>query len=160
MRLVLLVAVAGLICVHLVGCGTPGVQAESDSRPNAKVVRGDINTALLITLWEKIDHLIELIESPRTLNGNPKLIISPPVKLVPINGTIVNADNDTKLAVINVGTKGGVERGYVFDVTRGGSYIARLEIETVYDNAAAGTIKFTTPCESVRSGDQVTNTLH
>ena len=82
------------------------------------------------------------------------------VKMDPVRGAVVNADNDTKLAVINVGKNAGVKRGYVLDVTRGGSYIARLIIDTVYEKAAAGTIKFTSPGESVRAGDQVTNTLN
>ena len=159
MRLLLFVTVAGLSCFPLGACGTTEVQAESGSRPSPQVVRGDINTALLITLCKKIDHLIGLIKGPRPVSASSGGYRSGQVKMAPIKGSIVNYDNETKLAVINVGANGGVECGYVLDVTRGGSYIALLVIDTVYDNAAAGTIRFITLCESVRCGDVVSNII-
>ena len=159
MRLVLLVTFVGLSCFLLVGCGTTEGQGESDPRPSAQVVRGDINTALLRQLCEKLDHLIDLVENPRTVNENSNGLIGRPVKMIPMSGFIVNADNDTKLVVIDLGSKDHVWRGCVLDVTRDGRYIARVEIDTVYPNASGGTIEFLTPGESVCSGDIVSNTL-
>lgn len=77
-----------------------------------------------------------------------------------VHGVVVQADNETRLAVINRGKNSGVERGYVLDIVRGGSYIGRMLVDSVHEQAAAGTIKFLSPGQSVMPGDEVTNKLN
>ena len=78
----------------------------------------------------------------------------------PIEGNVLKADNGTRLAVINVGKAGGVTRGYVFSIARGSEYIGQLEIDSVYENVSAGTVKLLAPGAEVRTGDRVTTTLN
>jgi len=78
----------------------------------------------------------------------------------PLTGHVVAADNNLKLVQVNIGKAKGVVRGAVLDVVRGGTYIGRLTVDTVFDNHAAGLMDITADGQSVMVGDRVTNTLN
>jgi hypothetical protein len=80
--------------------------------------------------------------------------------LPPLHGSVVNADNSLKLVQANIGKSAGVERGAVLDIVRGGQYIGRFRVDTVFDNQCAGLVTMLTPGQMVQVGDRVTNTLN
>ncbi len=67
--------------------------------------------------------------------------LSPP--LGDLDATIVNVrrGQDQALAVINAGTRDGIEKGWVMTVARGGSFIATLRIIEVDINRATGVLE-------------------
>lgn len=77
-----------------------------------------------------------------------------------LNGAVTVADNATRIAMINVGKAQGVERGYVFDVVRGSDYIGRIEVDEVYENTSACTIKLLADGAMVKAADIATTTLN
>ncbi len=80
--------------------------------------------------------------------------------LPPLSGAVVNADNNLKLVQANIGSTNGVKRGAVLDIVRGGQYIGRFRVDTVFDSYCAGLVTVLNPGQMVQVGDRVTNTLN
>jgi peptidoglycan hydrolase CwlO-like protein len=78
----------------------------------------------------------------------------------PLQGVVVNADNNLKLVLANIGSENGVTRGNTLDIVRGGTYIGRFRVDTVYPKTCAGTIELLAQGQQVMIGDRVTNTLN
>ena len=68
--------------------------------------------------------------------------LSPP--LGDLDATVVNVrrGQDQALAVINAGTRDGIEEGWVMTVARGGNFLATLRIIAVDINRATGVLEF------------------
>ena len=83
------------------------------------------------------------------------------IQMVPnMSGHVVNADNASRLVQVNIGTSKGMVRGAVLDVVRGGTYIGRVRIDTVFDKQSAGLLTIVADGQAVMVGDRVTNTLN
>lgn len=79
--------------------------------------------------------------------------------LPPMTGHVVNADNKLRLVQVDVGRSKGMVRGAVLDIVRGDTYIGRMRIDTVFDDASAGLVTILADGYTVKPGDRVTNTL-
>ena len=77
-----------------------------------------------------------------------------------VNGAVTAADNNEMIAMISVGKNKGVQRGYVFDVVRGSDYVGRIEVDEVYPNSAACTIKLLAQGAMIQPADIVTTSLN
>lgn len=80
--------------------------------------------------------------------------------LPPMHGSVVNYDGGLRLVQANVGSSGGAQRGAVLDIVRGGQYIGRFRVDTVFENQCAGLVTLLSPGQTVQVGDRVTNTLN
>ncbi|MAE95263.1 MAG: hypothetical protein CL910_11435 [Deltaproteobacteria bacterium] len=76
-----------------------------------------------------------------------------------MSGFVVNADNSMRLVQVNLGSKDGMKRGYMMDIVRGDGYIARVRIDTVFENQSAGLVVIPQGESKVMVGDRVTNRL-
>ncbi|MCH8822928.1 MAG: hypothetical protein IH984_05400 [Planctomycetes bacterium] len=67
----------------------------------------------------------------------------PPPPLSDLDATVVNVrrGQDQTLAVINAGSRDGIEKGWVMNVARGGSFIATLRIIEVDINRSTGILE-------------------
>lgn len=67
----------------------------------------------------------------------------PPPPLSDLDATVVNVrrGQDQTLAVINAGSRDGIEKGWVMNVARGGSFIATLRIIEVDINRSTGVLE-------------------
>jgi hypothetical protein len=77
-----------------------------------------------------------------------------------ISGKVVGVSNRHNLVVINVGEEDGVHVGFQFTVYRGREYVAKIVIEKVYPNQAAGRVIEMTIKDKVLVGDNVATKVY
>ena len=87
------------------------------------------------------------------------LLEGPPVPLVRGSVRAVKADVDPALILIDVGSNDKVESGFHFSVYRGGSFVGKLLVERVEQDAAACRVHFVSEGQTVQVGDSVTTRL-
>jgi hypothetical protein len=75
-----------------------------------------------------------------------------------LNGVVAQTDGRS-LVQVNLGTEQGMGKGFTVDVVRGGSYVGRVRIDTVFANSSAGQVTILAPGETVRVGDRVYTNL-
>jgi hypothetical protein len=68
-------------------------------------------------------------------------------------------DNEQQLAVISAGRDQQVEIGYEFTVARGESFVAKLQVISVYPDLSGARILFSKDGEQVQAGDRVMTSL-
>jgi hypothetical protein len=122
----------------------------------------------LSRLSQKVDRVVEelgkLCEETGRLtarfssNQDPEWTRVPPwgiVEIPAIAGKVVGVSNRHNLVVINVGEDDGVQIGFQFTVYRRTEYVAKLVVEKVYPNQAAGRIVESSVRDKVLVGDKV-----
>ena len=77
-----------------------------------------------------------------------------------ISGAVAGVSNKHNLVVINVGEDDGVHVGFEFTIFRGKEYVAKMVIEKVYPNQAAGRIIPMTQKDKVLVGDKVATKVY
>ena len=73
------------------------------------------------------------------------------------SGQILAADNKANVYVISLGEEDGVKPGFTYIVSRGGEYIATIQIDDVQAKQSAGRAIKDISKSSVRRGDKVMN---
>ena len=68
---------------------------------------------------------------------------------------VLQADNDSNIVVISVGSEDGVKAGFKFTVSRGSSFVAEIQITNVQTKSAAGRVLSGLSKSPVRAGDDV-----
>jgi peptidoglycan hydrolase CwlO-like protein len=105
----------------------------------------------LTEVHERTRRLEFEVEAARTKLGD--LPTSQPAH----QGRVLAADNDANVVVISLGAEDGVERGYVYTVSRGTSFVGKLHITDVEAKKSAGRLDRTLQKSPVRAGDAVHN---
>jgi hypothetical protein len=78
-----------------------------------------------------------------------------------IDGSVLSARTNVvpAVALLSVGRRRGVERGYHLTVYRGPRFVAKVVVEAVEEDAALARVLFTAEGEEVRGGDLVATRL-
>ncbi|MBI4612615.1 MAG: hypothetical protein HY720_03305 [Planctomycetes bacterium] len=77
----------------------------------------------------------------------------------PLDGKVVAVNADVLLCMVNLGEKEGVEKGMVFTVYRGNSYIGQIVVDQVYPDMCSARIDPRFLKEQMREGDDVTTRI-
>jgi cell division protein FtsB len=88
------------------------------------------------------------------------VIDTPDWKMPPINGQIVGVSNKANIVVINRGEDDNVRIGFQFTIYRGKEYVAKMVIEKVYPNQAAGRVIEMSRRDKVLVGDKVATRIY
>ncbi len=88
---------------------------------------------------------------------DPKSILSMPV----IDGAVLNVNYDLApgLVAINKGADDGVQRGFTFDIYRGGQYKGQVKVENVQSNMATCVITKTWEGRTIAQGDSASTRI-
>lgn len=81
-------------------------------------------------------------------------------KMPPIQGKVVGVSNKHNLVVINVGEDDQVKVGFEFTIYRGKEYVAKMVVEKVYPNQAAGRVIEMSQKDKVVVGDSVATRIY
>lgn len=110
-----------------------------------------VNVAARRALEEELSQLLsELATAVRDVSSYKQkfgILLTngniPPPPLSDLDATVVNVrrGQDQTLAVINAGSRDGIEKGWVMNVARGGSFIATLRIIEVDINRSTGVLE-------------------
>ncbi len=99
-----------------------------------------------------------------TLNGIQEKIKLPVEdiidKMPQISGQIVGVSTKHDLVVINRGEEDQVQVGFTFTIFRGSEYVAKMVVEKVYPNQAAGRVLPMTKKDKVLVGDKVATKIY
>lgn len=99
----------------------------------------------------KIDHLKDLGIKVEELTQ----VKVPP----PLDGKVVAFNEEVNLVMVNLGAKQGVEKGMIFTVHRGSTYVGQIVVEQVYPDMASARIDPRFENEQTREGDDVTTRI-
>ncbi len=99
-----------------------------------------------------------------TLNGIQEKIKVPIEdinnKMPNISGQVVGVSNKHNLVVINKGEEDSVQVGFTFTIFRGNEYVAKMVIEKVFPNQAAGRVLDMSKKDKVLVGDKVATKIY
>ncbi|MFH1423220.1 MAG: hypothetical protein ABIH42_10985 [Planctomycetota bacterium] len=85
-----------------------------------------------------------------------KIVLMHPPK--PIDAEVVAYDDPTRLVILSVGRKHGVEEGYEFTIYRGARFIARVKVERVLPDMCGCRVIF--EVSKIERGDLAATRLH
>jgi hypothetical protein len=103
---------------------------------------------------ETISNLSMMKEYAQSLGVSFDNVLAMPA----LNGVVAQTDGRS-LVQVNLGTTQGMGKGFTVDIVRGGSYVGRVQIDTVFTNSSAGQVTILAPGETVRVGDRVYTNL-
>jgi cell shape-determining protein MreC len=72
-----------------------------------------------------------------------------------IEGKVLVVNKEYNFAVINLGSKDGVELGQIYTIYRGNSYIGEVKVEKLHDSMAAAGFILEDTKDRVKEGDKV-----
>lgn len=110
----------------------------SDARGAAETALADASDELTDAM-ERVRELEALLEVAKASGFDATSVVAAPQ----IDGQVVEVDPEYGFVILDKGRDAGVQRGFVFEVYRGGTYIGQVRVDSVYDNYASAKIEFT-----------------
>jgi chromosome segregation ATPase len=115
----------------------------------------------LLTRVKDLDlQVSEAVKENKFLKQHAQAALPTAVPVLPtvdLHGVIKEADNQTKIASINLGSSDQVVQNMTFVISRGSNFVAELVITKVDENSAVGRLETVT--SEVRRDDNVTYTV-
>ncbi len=139
---------------------------EANARQNAARLQEELNTAnetitgLTVQLVDMQSNTEELENIIAAVNAvNPELIASLGTAAPKIDGKITGVRDEFGYVQISVGADDGVQAGFSFDVFRGRTYLARVQVRDVLPDVSWAKITMQADGEAIRVGDDATTRL-
>ncbi|MBF0245851.1 MAG: hypothetical protein HQL31_11390, partial [Planctomycetes bacterium] len=81
---------------------------------------------------------------------------------VPIHGKVMSVRPDVNVVLLSVGMKDSVKEGFRFTIYRGGEYIGKVQVESVYPQMASAKIlvDMNAKGKSIREGDNASTRVY